>query len=160
VARPRLDSGGGLAALPAYEVSARGGLKEQRQGEKELPGPAGAIAHPERVAPQTEIVVGCRPATSVEGPVAARAFVFRDGAPDSAAEIAPSVRTAPTGALEIRVRPLAGVAAGPPARWILRVAVGRPDHVAKLAASDATASAPADGPALRWLTVPLDLVAN
>jgi hypothetical protein len=92
--------------------------------------------------------------------VAARAFVFRDGAPESAAEIAPNVRTAPTGALEIRVRPLAGVAAAAPARWTLRIAVGRPDQVTKLAASDAAASAPADGPALRWLTVPLDLVAN
>ena len=164
VARPWLDSGGSLPALPTYEVSARGGMKELRQGEPESPGAAGATARPERVGPQTEIVVGCRPATAVEGPVAARAFVFRDGEAGSAAEIVTQVQTAPTGALEIRVRPLAGVAAvagqAAPARWTLRVAVGRPDHVAKLAASDAAAGTPADGPAVRWLTVPLDLVAN
>ena len=111
VARPWLDSGGSLPALPTYEVSARGGMKELRQGEPESPGAAGATARPERVRPQTELVVGCRPATAVEGPVAARAFVFRDGAAGSAAEVVTQVQTAPTGALEIRVRPLAGVAA-------------------------------------------------
>jgi hypothetical protein len=164
VARPRLDSSAGLAPLPAYEVSARGGMKVARQGEPEPAGAAGTTARPERVGPQTEIVVGCRPASAVEGPVATRAFVFRDGVPGSAAEIAPQVRTAPTGALEIRLRPLAGVAAvvdpAAPVRWTLRVAVGRPENVAKLAPFDATVGAPSDGPALRWLTVPLDLVPN
>ena len=164
VARPWLDSSGSLPPLPMYEVSARGGMKELRQGERDSAGAAGATARPERVGPQTEIVVGCRPATAVEGPVAARAFVFRDGAAGSAAEIVTQVQTAPTGALEIRVRPLAGVAAvadpAAPARWTLRVAVGRPDHVARLAASDAASGTPADGRAVRWLTVPLDLVAN
>jgi hypothetical protein len=167
VARPRLDSNGSLPPLPTYEVSARGGMKELRQGERDSGGVVGATARPERVGRQTEIVVGCRPATAVDGPVAARAFVFRDGAAGAAgspAEIATQVQTAPTGALEIRVRPLAGVAAGADpaarARWTLRVAVGRPDHIAKLASADAAAGTPADGPAVRWLTVPLDLVAN
>jgi hypothetical protein len=164
VARPWVDSSGSLPVLPTYEVTARGGMKEVRGGESESPGAAGATSRPERVGPQTEIVVGCRPATAVEGPVAARAFVFRDGAGGSVAEIAPQVQTAPSGALEIRVRPLAAVTPVPgaaaPVRWTLRVAVGRPDHVAKLAPSDAVAGTPADAAAVRWLTVPLDLVAN
>jgi hypothetical protein len=158
-----LDPSGGLPPLPSYEVSARGGIKEVRQGER-LSGAAEATAHPERVGLQTELVVGCRPATAVDGPVAARAFVFREGAAGSAAEVAHQAQTAGSGALEIRVRPFAGVAAtvdaAAPVRWTLRIAVGRPTDVAKLAASDAAARAPADGPGIRWLTVPLDLVAN
>jgi hypothetical protein len=147
-------------------VEARGGLKELRGAEPGAPATPGAIARPARVGLDSELVVGCRPATGVEGPVAARAFVVRQGGAGagSAAEVASQVQTAGTGAVEVRLRPFAGVAAAVdpagPVRWTLRIAVGRPGNVAKLAASDATASAPADGPALRWLTVPLDLVAN
>ena len=163
--RGLFDPSGALPPLPTYEVSARGGIKELRQGERELPGAVvDATARPERVGLQSELVVGCRPATAVDGPVAARAFVFRDGDAASAAEIAYQAQTAGSGALEIRVRPFAGVAAtvdaAGPVRWTLRVAVGRPTHVAQLAASDAAVRAPTDGPTLRWLTVPLDLVAN
>jgi hypothetical protein len=164
VFQTRSDPDGRLGPLPAYDVEARGGLKELRGAEPGAPGTPGAIARPARVNLDSELVVGCRPATGVEGPVAARAFVVRDGGAGPVAEVAPQVQTAASGALEIRLRPFAGVAAAVdpagPVRWTLRIAVGRPGNVAKLAVFDAAATAPADGPALRWLTVPLDLVAN
>ena len=164
VSRSGFDPNGRWPALPAYEVDARGGIKELRHGESASPGTPGATARPARLGLESELVVGCRPASSVEGPVAARAFVSREGIAGAPVEIASRIETASTGALEIRLRPFAGVAAtvdpSGPIRWTLRIAVGRPARVAKLAASEMAAPAPADEPALRWLTVPLDLVAN
>ena len=81
VLRGRSDSSREWPALPAYEVSARGGIKEYRHGGPESTDSAGATARPERVSRNSELVVTCRPQTAVEGPLAARAFLIQqDGA--------------------------------------------------------------------------------
>ena len=60
-------------ALPAYDVSALGGLKEVRGGGS-VPTPS-ATAPTERVARDTELTIGLRPATAVDGALAVRAFL-------------------------------------------------------------------------------------
>jgi hypothetical protein len=138
-------------ALPSYEVSALGGLKEFRGGEP-VAGGTGAVAHAERIARDTELTVRLRPATSVDGALAVRAFVVEGTA---VRELAPRVELAPSGAAEVHVRPGTTLATG--AHATLRVLVGRPDDVKVAAAGDAVGTPP-DATGRRWLTVPLDVV--
>ena len=137
--------------LPAYDVSALGGLKEMRGGGA-VPA-AGATAPTERVARDTELTLRLRPATAVDGALAVRAFLVAEvGA--STQELAARVDLAPSGAAEIHVRPGASAAVG---RATVRLLVGRPDDVRAATPADATGT-PADGSGRRWLTVPVDVV--
>ena len=140
-----------FSPLPAYDVSALGGLKEVRGGGP-VPAP-GATAPTERVARDTELTIRLRPATAVDGALAVRAFLIAEvGA--STQELVANVDLAPSGAAEIHVRP--GVSA-PAGRATVRVLVGRPDDVRAATPADATGS-PTDGGARRWLTVPIDVM--
>jgi hypothetical protein len=137
--------------LPAYDVSALGGLKEVRGGVTAAPG-ATATAPTERVARDTDLTIRLRPATAVDGPLAVRAFLAAEGGAP-AQELSASVDLAPSGAAEIHVRPGASAPAG---RATVRVLVGRPDDVRAATPADAT-GAPADASGRRWLTVPVDV---
>jgi hypothetical protein len=153
--------GPAFAPLPAYDVSALGGLKEVRGG---APVPTvGATAAVERVARDTELTIRLRPATAVDGALAVRAFLVANaGVADATAangrtssqELGASVELAPSGAAEIHVRPGAAAAAG---RAIVRVLVGRPEDVRAATPADAT-GAPANGNGRQWLTVPIDVL--
>jgi hypothetical protein len=140
-----------FSPLPAYDVSALGGLKEVRGGGA-VPAPS-ANAPTERVARDTDLTIRLRPATAVDGALAVRAFLIAEvGA--STQELVASVDLAPSGAAEIHVRPGASAPAG---RATVRVLVGRPDDVRAATPADAAGS-PTDGSARRWLTVPIDVI--
>jgi hypothetical protein len=150
---PHSGGGGSWPALPGYDVTAESGIKDVR-GAGEPSGAPGTVAALQRVARDTELTVVARPATAVEGPIAVRAFVVEGGA---AKEVVPRVDSAPSGAVQLRVRP-GDALAGAPGRAELRAVVGRPDAIQALSPADA-ANAPSDTPARHWLTVPLDVVA-
>jgi hypothetical protein len=139
-----------LPPLPAYEVTAQGGLKTVRGGPVE-PTREGATPRPERIALDTELIVHARPAIAVDGPVSVRAFAIRDG---TAHELPAQVELAPSGAAEVRVRPGAGLVKPGPAT--LRILIGRVADVRDAKPIDA-ALASVDASGRRWLTVPIDL---
>jgi hypothetical protein len=145
--------GGSWPALPGYDVTAESGIKDVR-GAGEPSGAPGTVAALQRVARDTELTVVARPATAVDGPIAVRAFVVEGGA---AKEIVPRVDSAPSGAVQLRVRPGEALA-GTPGHAELRAVVGRPDAIQGISPADA-AGAPSDTPARHWLTVPLEVVA-
>jgi hypothetical protein len=143
----------GLPPLPSYDVSATGGIKELRSGESAALERSGGVARIERIAPQMELVVVGRPDTAVEGPVSARTFLIQG---DRVREAQARVQTAPSGAVEIRVRP-ADAGVNGPGRWMVRVLIGRPQSVEDAALEDAL-GVPAEKPGRRWLTGPIDVV--
>ena len=149
------------AMLPAYFVSASGGVSELRAGRPEPGTEDGTtIAPPERLRSESELRVVCRPDTAIVGPLAVRAFFVQGDAVD---EVIPVVQLAPTGAVELR---LSGhdLLSRHRGQGRLRVVVGRPRAIREvappMAASESderygSTSARGDR---RWLTVPLDLL--
>jgi len=162
----------GAGALPDYAVVASGGLADTRGGGQ----PSGSddatatTAAPVRLNGSSELRVIGRPESAVVGPVAARAFVVRDGV---ATEVVPTVQIAATGAVELRLRgaqlngglsAAGGTLANRSAvSRTLRVVVGRPEAIRAVVPADAVAGAapgrsrPQEAAERRWLTVPLDL---
>jgi len=159
---------GGGGDLPAYDLSVEGGAKEVRGGGPVRDLSALATTAPvQRVVQGTELVLVARPADPVAGAVGVRVFVVDEA---GAKEIDARTRISPSGSVEIRVAPWSALAeaAAPSAasgtaseavarRSSLRAVVGRPDELRTLSLRD-VASAPADTAALRWLTVPLDVI--
>jgi hypothetical protein len=138
-------------ALPGYAVSATGGVADVRgAGSKTAPAD-GTTAARQRLRPESQLRVVCRPDTSVVGPVAVRAFFIQGG---QITEVKPQIATAPTGAIELRVR--GADLGGNRGQGDLRVVLGRPDAVLAFD-PHADGTKKIDGPALRRLTVPLDL---
>jgi len=139
----------GDAGLPAYAITATGGVADVR-------GPApgvvveGRTAPAQRVRPQSELDIACRPDSAVTGPVAVRAFLVHGGAVD---EVHPALQVAATGAVALRLRG-AELVALHTGDAELRVVIGRPAAVTAIAAPPTAAS---DGEGARWLTVPLRL---
>ena len=134
--------------LPAYAISASGGVADLR-------GPApgvvveGQTAPVQRLRPQSELEIACRPDSAVAGPVAARVFFVHGGVVE---ELRPDVQVAPTGAVALRIRgsELVALHIG---QAELRVVIGRPAVVGAIASPPAAS----DGEGARWLTVPLRL---
>jgi hypothetical protein len=142
--------------LPVYGISASGGLKDVRGGGS--PEDESAIANVQRLTPETELHVVCRPQTSTAGAVGARTFFVKDGL---ATEIHPRVRTAPSGAVEISARGSEISGAMETGHGSLRIVVGRPERLREIdprLVSDAATDAPALATKAkdRWLTVPLE----
>lgn len=140
--------------IPAYTVAATGGVAEVRGAS-----PAGAAAaasegrtaRAQRVRPESELQITCRPDLAVAGPVAVRAFFVQDGA---VYEAHPDVQVAPSGAVALHLRGV-DLPAHHAGRGELRVVVGRPETVHALAGGAAVT--PKDEPTASWLVVPLDL---
>ena len=112
--------------LPAYAVSASGGVAELRGGKPEATEAGGTTTTPtERLRAESELRVICRPDSAIAGPVAVRAFFVQGADVD---EVTPAVQLAATGAAELRVRgaDLVGRHRG---HGNLRVVVGRPGAV-------------------------------
>ncbi len=104
-----------FAALPSYELVARGGLKQTRGAGDP------ADAGPLRLSVGSELDLTLRPATRVEGPLGLRAFVLQGG------EVRPwpaPVEIAPTGALRVH-GPADQLLAGLKGPVELRLVVGR-----------------------------------
>jgi hypothetical protein len=148
--RPSGDGPG--AGLPLYAVSASGGVAELRGAKPDALDAAGTTTATQRLRPESELRVTCRPDTAIEGPVAVRAFFVQGG--NDVTEVRPLVVLAASGAAELRLRgvDLLGQHRG---HGDLRVVVGRPDAVRTLDLR--AAIAPSGATTLRWLTVPLDL---
>jgi len=146
-------------ALPAYSVTASGGVAEVRGGAADSTLPDGQTTPTERLRAASELRVTCRPDVALEGPVAARAF-FVQGT--TIEEVKPRIQVAATGAVELRL-PGSELTGRYQGQGALRVVIGRPDTLRTIdprtAAFDAAAGAPvaANGSDRRWLTVPLDL---
>jgi hypothetical protein len=147
-------------SLPAYFVSASGGVAELRGGTSESADAEGATtASVQRLRTESELRVICRPDNAITGPLAVRAF-FVQG--DHVDEVAPLIQLAPTGAAELRLRG-SDLLPRHRGRGTLRVVVGRPADIrAVVPQMAATGSADTSGPAARqdgrrWLAVPLDL---
>jgi hypothetical protein len=138
--------------LPAYSVTASGGVREQR-GATPPPGADDTTAALQRVRPDSELVIAVRPETTVAGAVAARAFLVQG---TEVSEARAQTQIAPSGAVELRLR---GVDLVGPRRGhaLLRILVGRPSVIAS--AASPTIENGASGPGLRVLTVPVDLEA-
>jgi hypothetical protein len=150
VLRPR--PGPAPLPLPDYDITATGGLRQTRGPEPDQrSNPAQAAL--QRVAAGTELVVVARPAVDVQGEIAVRAFVVRG---EAVREASARVQFAPSGSVELRVRPADGMQ-GPPGAASLRIIVGRPAAVRGATQSEAL-RAPAGGPEARWLIVPLELL--
>lgn len=154
---------GQAGALPAYFVSASGGVAELRGGKSEADdadSAATATAPVQRLRAESELRVVCRPDSAITGPLAVRAF-FAQG--DDIDEVVPVIQTAATGAFDLRLR---GSDLLPRHRGhgSLRVVVGRPAAIrAVLPPMAAKASGDISGSTARhddrrWLTVPLDLL--
>ncbi|MES1205863.1 MAG: hypothetical protein ABUS79_07995 [Pseudomonadota bacterium] len=143
-------------ALPAYSVTASGGVADVRGARPDPTLPDNHTAPIERIRAESELRVTCRPDSATEGPVAARAF-FVQGT--TVEEVRPTVEIADTGAVDLRLRgsDLVGRHRGPGS---LRVVVGRPDAVRSIDPRSAAAERPegfASASDQRWLTVPLDI---
>jgi len=142
----RPPSVGADGALPAYSITATGGVVETREPAP-TDGANARTAPLQHLGAHSELQVNCRPDSAVTGPVAVRAFFAQSG---SVGEVRPDVEVAPTGAVALRLRPAALPPhdAGP---GELRVVVGRPAVVSALSKP----LVPADGDGYRWLLVPL-----
>lgn len=148
-------------SLPAYFVSASGGVADLRGGKSESAEADGATtASVQRLRPESELRVICRPDNAITGPLAVRAF-FVQG--DNAGEVTPLVQLAPTGAAELRLRG-SDLLPRYRGRGTLRVVVGRPADIravvpqVAVAGSGDSSGSPARNDGRRWLTVPLELV--
>jgi hypothetical protein len=142
----------GPAPLPDYAFSVRGGIKALRGADPLVAqDAAGTTAPPQRLRPESRLVLVANPVGAVVGPVAVRAFVVRAARAD---EVRPEVQIAASGAVEIRA-PVAEVFGGRSGRWDLVTLIGRPEALRQLQPS-AALSQPAD-PAWRRVTVPLEL---
>jgi hypothetical protein len=133
-----------LSPLPTFSVSASGGVAEMRGPASETAGDSATTAL-QNVGGATELRITCRPVVAATGPVSVRVLFVQNQISN---EIHPSIRVAPTGAAEIRVRgsELIGRYRG---RGDLRVLIGRPAAVSEDRAG-------ADD--LRTLIVPIDLL--
>ena len=152
----RTFSGDGMAPLPDYGVSARGGIKEMRGGVPDSPSPARIAAPLQRLRAESRLVVVARPASAVEGPVAIRAFAVQATRAD---EVWPQVQVTASGEVEIRA-PVAEVFGARTGHWDLVVLIGRAKALREAGLADALASqsSPAS-PNWRRLIVPLELEA-
>jgi hypothetical protein len=146
----------GRPPLPTYDVVASGGLKEQRGAGTPQPEHTGVTASLQRVGTETELIVVARPATAVEGQVAVRAFLVTT---TGVQEIDPRAKVAPSGAaqLHVRISDYARDGRGPVQ---LKILVGNPATVRAATPADARHDGPADSATVRWLTVPLEIVAD
>lgn len=140
----------GEGGLPTYAITATGGVADLRGPAPTVVG-EGRTAPAQRLRPQSELEIACRPESAVAGPVATRAFLVHGGAVE---EVRPDVQVAPTGAVSLRIRgsELVALHTG---QAELRVVIGRPAVVSVIAAPVAVAAS--DGEGARWLTVPLRL---
>jgi hypothetical protein len=128
--------------LPAYEIVARGGLKDTRGTEDSAP------AKPLRLSPQSTLDLTLRPATKVEGQLAAHAFVVQNG---DVRPISAAIEIAPTGAL--RLRGVAGeMLSGARGPAELRVVVGRAEAIGAADGPRQKAAAP-EGRGRGWQTL-------
>ena len=149
------------AMLPAYFVSASGGVSELRAGKPDPGTEDGTtVAPPERLRSESELRVVCRPDTAITGPLAVRAFFVQGYVVD---EVIPVIQLAASGAVELRLHGH-DLLARHRGQGRLRVVVGRPRAIRAvappMAASESderygSASVRSDR---RWLTVPLDLL--
>ncbi len=133
-------SGEQTGPLPAYDISASGGIREMRGAEPAAGQAPGSIAAPQRLRPDSRLVVVARPDVAVDGPIAVGVFLSQAGRTE---EIRPQIQIAPSGAVEIRAS-AADVFAGRTGHWDLVVLIGR--------------SKPSE-PTARRLTVPVDIEA-
>ncbi len=135
-----------LPPMPAYALSVEGALASSRAGD------SAAAGAPVRLAPGRRFALVLRPATAVEGPVAVRAFLGRDGR-WTRWQIEP--RIAPSGAVRVDSAVAndssprqAGLLPAGAGNWQLALAVGRrgrlPDDAAVAAAAAAGRSGAAD----------------
>lgn len=151
-------------ALPEYALAVTGGIQELRSGHADAEEPARAVAPPPvRLRPDSALVVTLRPAVGVEGSVGVRAFFIAtaNGAAATAqpaTELSPRTRIAPSGAAELRllgreiVQP-ATVSPQTPVRGLLRIVVGRPAAISRIAPNDV----PSSDDAAHWFDVAVSL---
>lgn len=156
----RIDHRG--PALPEYALAVTGGVQELRGGPADKT--AALAAAPIRVRPDSSLVVTLRPAVSVQGSVAVRAFFIatanpaRDRgttSPRAPAELNPRVRVAASGAAELRLLGRELAEAGD-VQGSLRILVGRPAAVSRAAPNDV---AP-DQDVARWFDIPVHVEAG
>jgi len=132
----------GGPALPAYDISARGGIRQVRgEAEQEIA----------KLAAGSELELTLRPSTAVEGKLAVAVFVVT---PEGSQPVAAHAQLAASGAARLIIArsafgDLSGIVR-------LRVVIGRPERLqsaAELASASATA-----GPGWRRLELRVDLL--
>jgi len=147
VLRPGHDISPG--SLPSYELTASDGLKQRR-------GPAAPEttgSQVRKIARQTELVLVARPTRAVDGELTARVFLLHG---TTAEELTARTEIAPTGSVQIRVRP-ANDARASLGLATMKIAIGRPAAV-HAASLEAAAAESGRDPGVRWLSLPVELV--
>jgi hypothetical protein len=134
------------APLPAYQVVATGGLREERGL------PEAAVVEVQRLSTYSVLNVTLRPAQAVTGTVMATSFLVQG---DTVTPVNPNIDVADSGAVMVRAA-ASQVFGDRHGRWELRILLARPElsaRIRKLAVDPA-----GHGPGWQRLMVPLELL--